>query len=228
MRIYTRTTKGNALALNPQLPLSRSLRRLLIAIDGRVETYANRIAAFENVDIALALLVRDGLIRVSSEERANAVGINQLSEPDFVDTDPDFMAIDHAHDPLGTASNLLEETASETHASDADELSSWVGFRASVPIASSFPMYPRTAQAGHRTSSPNIAQHQLQDAISLISDFAERYLADKSLEVILTFESLSSVEQILGQLKDYQALIAPLGEPARNHLARLRKVLTTA
>ena len=228
MLIYTRTVKGNALALNPLLPLSRNLRNLLMAIDGSMETYSSRISAFEGVETLLASLLKDGLIRVSSEERVGKVHASPRSEPDFADTDADFMAIDHAHDPLGTTSNLFAEDANESSGFSAEDLSSWVRLRPATPAPYPPSVYPRAARAERHAPSINTAQLQFQNALSLISDFAETYMPDTSLEVILTFESLGSVEQLLGHLKDYQTLIAPLGEPAKIHFARLRKVLTTS
>ena len=57
-----------------------------------------------------------------------------------------------------------------------------------------------------------------------MSDFVSERLPADSLEIILTLEGLGSVEQVLASLKGYEALVLPVGEPARRHLAELRAV----
>ena len=58
-----------------------------------------------------------------------------------------------------------------------------------------------------------------------MSDFVSQHLPVDSLEIVLALEGLGSVEQVLASLKGYEALVAPVGEPARRHLAELRAAL---
>ena len=72
------------------------------------------------------------------------------------------------------------------------------------------------------------ADYQLRNAIRLMSDFVSQHMPLESLELVLTLEGLRSVEQVLTSLKGYEAMIAHLGEPARKHMAELRRVLSSA
>ncbi|MBG6077145.1 hypothetical protein [Polaromonas sp. CG_9.11] len=71
------------------------------------------------------------------------------------------------------------------------------------------------------------AGYPLRKALLLISDFVTLHLPDQSMEIVLALEALGSVEQLVGSLQGYEALVTPLGMPARQHLAELRQVLTT-
>ena len=86
---------------------------------------------------------------------------------------------------------------------------------------------PATGRSGFDT--PSIpAGYQLRKALLLMSDFVTLHLPEQSLEIVLALESLDSVEQLIGNLKGYEALVAPLGVTARQHLAEVRQAMTTA
>jgi hypothetical protein len=80
---------------------------------------------------------------------------------------------------------------------------------------------------GVRQLVPTTAHHQLQQAIAAMSDFVSTHLPLESIEILLELERLSSVEQLMGSLKGYEALIAGIGEPARKHMAALRNTLSS-
>ena len=59
-----------------------------------------------------------------------------------------------------------------------------------------------------------------------MSDFVTTHLPADCLEIALTLESLSSVEQVIASLKGYQAMIAPAGSAATRHMDELRALLS--
>jgi hypothetical protein len=87
--------------------------------------------------------------------------------------------------------------------------------------------YGQGPGSASRQLVPTTAHHQLQKAIAAMSDFVSTHLPLESIEILLELERLSSVEQLVGSLKGYEALIAGIGEPARKHLAALRNTLSS-
>jgi len=82
---------------------------------------------------------------------------------------------------------------------------------------------PPVAHAG---AMPSSAHYQLGSAITLMSDFVLQHLPADSLEIMLALEGLSSVEQVIASLKDYEAMVAAAGPAAVRHLEELRALLS--
>ena len=59
MTIYIRTNLGNEAAQNPESPLSRKLRILLLAVDGRtsLEVYVKSLSSFGDVEALMDSLL---------------------------------------------------------------------------------------------------------------------------------------------------------------------------
>jgi hypothetical protein len=245
MTIYIRTAAGNEAALNPHSPLPRKLRTLLIGIDGRtgVDTYVNSLSSFGDVDALLGSLHDAGLIEAAAAARPVAgrsaddehTPVSQSAS--WSDTDADRSAFrETAAAPAGAFArlgNAFRRADTAASVPGTDELSSWARFQSpSAPASPPAPSAGRQqpAQAGYYApsgagSASSTAQYQLRNAISLMSDFVSQHLPVDSLEIVLALEGLGSVEQVLASLKGYEALVAPVGEPARKHLAELRAVL---
>lgn len=246
MTIYIRTAAGNEAALNPQSPLPRKLRTLLIGIDGRtgVDTYVNSLSSFGDVDALLGSLHDAGLIEAAAVMRPVAgrsvddehTPVSQSAS--WSDTDANRSAfMETAVAPPGAFArlgNAFKRAETSVSMSGVDELSSWARFQSPpAPVSPPAPSAGRQqpAQAGYYApssagSASSTAQYQLRNAISLMSDFVSQHLPADSLEIVLALEGLGSVEQVLTSLKGYEALLAPVGEPARMHLAELRAVLS--
>lgn len=64
MPVYIRTAAGTAAALNPLVNLPRTLRQLLVAIDGSTptSTHAMRMGSQGDIDVLFEALLRAGLI----------------------------------------------------------------------------------------------------------------------------------------------------------------------
>lgn len=226
MKIYTRTDLGNAAALNPDSPLPRKLRTLLIAIDGktRLSTYINTLSSFGDVEALMESLLQAGLIRVLPESMpkvtaaGNDLGAKIFSSPPH----PGWSNTEPGGSPQNSRSNAPNSRSSSGMGEPVNDLLSWSKFQSQPQAA---PRAPSFAPASSRAAPT--AHYQLRNAIALMSDFVSSHLPADALEVVLALESLSSVEDVLNSLKGYESMIAPVGEPARKHLAELRTVLSS-
>lgn len=212
MPVYERTAAGNEAALNPKSALPRKLRTLLISIDGRTRlgTYVNSLSSFGDVEALIQSLLQAGLIQAMSPQPT-------------AQNSPGAMPVNtFANAPLPSwRSTDVGNTSWHGTLAPVDDLVSWSKFQ-QPPGAVPARYTPPAA------SSTSIAQYQLRNAISSMSDFVTQHMPMESLELVLMLEGLTSVEQVIGSLKGYQSLIEHLGQPARDHLAKLRTLLASA
>ncbi len=225
MTTYTRTTLGNQAALNPDSPLPRKLRTLLIAIDGRtsLDVYVNSLSSFGDVESLMESLLQAGLIEgVTSHRPVEKDAVDEAAEKFFAkqqglawsDTNSSGNSVSQRRGAPSTQARFGMQDP-------VDDVQSWSKFQ-QPPGAAPTRYTPPAA------SSTSTAQYQLRNAISSMSDFVTQHMPMESLELVLTLEGLTSVEQVIGSLKGYQSLIEHLGQPARDHLAKLRTLLTSA
>lgn len=229
MNLYKRTAAGNAAALDPKSPLPRKLRTLLISVDGRTRqsTYVTTLSSFGDVAALLDSLHQQGYIELVQADGYEAVTApSRLEWPvtDVSTTDRQNLA-STTPDPLASAFDLA---GIRNSTAPSDDVSSWDRFQPdprttrSTSASAASPVAP-VQRAG---APPSSAQYQLRSAISLMSDFVTTHLPADSLEIVLTLEGLSSVEQVIASLKGYQAMIAPSGAAATRHLEELRTLLS--
>jgi hypothetical protein len=226
MKLYKRTDAGNAAALDPKSPLPRKLRTLLISVDGRTREsiYISTLSSFGDVAALLESLLQQGYIQIvqtDDDGPATRPGRTEWAATDVPATDRQNPA-SAAPDMLASAFELAGIRNTNL---PSDDVSSWDRFqpdpRFSSPAPTSFNI------PGLRAGSPpSSAQYQLRSAVSLMSDFVTTHLPADSLEIVLTLESLSSVEQVIASLKGYQAMIAPAGAAATRHVEELRDMLS--
>ena len=212
MPVYTRTAAGNEAALNPNSAMPRKLRTLLISIDGRTRlgTYVNSLSSFGDVEALIQSLLQAGLIQATSP---------QFGVPDEPAELPDNMSTKMPH-PSWRSTDAGNTSWHGTQP-PVDDLVSWSKFQQPPGAAHTRYTPPITSTA----STASTAQYQLRNAISSMSDFVTQHMPMESLELVLTLEGLTSVEQVIGSLKGYQSLVEHLGQPARDHLAKLRTLL---
>ncbi len=231
MLLYKRTAAGNAAALDPKSPLPRKLRTLLISIDGKTvqSTYVRTLSAFGDVSALLESLAQQGYIETTNTaSAAQSAPSGPATVPDRTEwqpTDiPHTQRQQHASQSMNVLESAFKFAGLRNSASPSDEISSWDRFQPEPrPGASS----GASARPAERVGAPpSSAQYQLRSAISLMSDFVTAHLPNESLEIVLTLEGLSSVEQVIASLKGYQALIAPAGPAGAHHIDELRALLS--
>jgi hypothetical protein len=77
------------------------------------------------------------------------------------------------------------------------------------------------------TDHDSTAQQQVRKAVLLMNNFVATHFAKRAAELLPVIDKLTSVERIARSLKDYEALVAPAGKVATQHLADLRATLTS-
>ena len=206
MPIYRRTPAGNEAALNTQGALPRKLRSLLMVVNGKtpLSVYLETLSSFGDVAALMRTLETQGLVERVMGADSVANGRNVPAAPRSA---PGFSS------PAAGPGASRASPATLT-----DDLAAWASFGDELSTAGLAPA---------DNAAFGSAAHQLRKALLLVSDFVALHLPGQSLEIVLAFETLTSAEQVLGSLDGYEALVAPLGEPARRHLAELRQTLTT-
>lgn len=234
MPVYIRTAAGRSAALNPLSLLPRGMRTLLTVIDGHSDSsvYQTRLPSLGDVQILLDSLERSGYIQTAYKAAVATkavAGVALSSAPSLVVPWSDTHAGDIEPKASAPASNTLNIAPKYIEpyvaAATPDELS----------IIASAQNKPAPVQVTPSVIAPNLvpnnstsnsSQYKLRSAILLISDFVTLHMPAESIEVILTLEGLDSVEQLMANLGGYASLIAPLGDPALQHLAQLESQLS--
>ena len=233
MNLYKRTAAGNAAALNPRLPLSPKLRALLVSVDGHtlVETYVKNLASLGDVMALLNSLLMQGyleIIKTDNFEPAAKPGqtLRQNAATPTVERQSQGGMTPAALESAFELAGIRNTGAPPAKLLPVNGGQPETRFQnsAASPGASSMLAAP-VARPG---APPSSAQYQLRNAISLMSDFVTTHLPAESIEIVLTLEGLSSVEQVMASLNDYKVMIAPAGSAIAPHLDELRALLSSS
>lgn len=230
MTIYRRTPAGAAAVLDPRSTLPRKMRTLLIAIDGQTHesTYASGLSSFGDVPMLLRSLLNTGLLEVVSQAQFSDAGQPHQSlgtaDGGFSGSDAEAFRNEpngvSAPGPWARLGNAFRSPKLQSPPPESLEASGWAALQEALASRDR----PLFSAAG---SAPTVGQHHLREVISLMSDFVMTYLPEQSLALVLVLEDIKSIEQAIASLQGYEALISPVGEPARRHLAELRRALAT-
>jgi hypothetical protein len=235
MPVYIRTAAGRAAALNPLSLLPRGMRTLLTVIDGHNDSsvYISRLPSLGDVQSLLDSLEKSGYVQIAYKATASpaATAVVKVSStaPSVVvpwsdthagDIEPSVVA--PALNKLSTASNYIEPHVA---AATPDELSIIANAQHKAPPVQITPSVI-TPNLVPNNSISNSSQYKLRSAVLLISDFVTLHMPAESIEIILSLESLDTVEQLMTNLNGYASLITPLGVPAQQHLAQLQAALS--
>ena len=245
MPVYIRTATGTAAALNPLVKLPRNLRQLLVAIDGETSTstHAARMANQGNIQVLLDTLQLAGLIRPASPAGAqlgNAAASFQASQPAREPAAPEltptlsplslapssWSTLEMAQPPAWSGA-MARSSASVAHTDFQTTRTKLEPEFNATPQPDAFAEFgTETAPADLRPTAAG--SYELGNVISLMSNFVTQHLPERSLEIVLALESLTSVSHVASSLHDYRALIAPVGDAAHHHLAELQHLLDSA
>ena len=202
MTVFARTPSGLAATKNQASELTRELRMLLTAVDGRTKlnAYISILGYLGDVRQMMLELVRAGYVQ-DTQESAERVNIPHRAD--------------------AGAANLAvgAEPAVFEHAT-------W-DFSDPAP-AGSINKLQTNASSSVRSAGSVQQFNQFPDFVVFMSNFVTQHMPEQSVELILELEGLTSIEQIKENLSGYGAMIAGFGEPARHHLAELQRLLETA
>jgi hypothetical protein len=235
MPVYIRTAAGRTAALNPLSLLPRNMRTLLTVIDGHSDSsvYKTRLPSLGDVQLLLDSLEKSGYIQTAYKAavvpKASSTGHALSYAPSLVVPWSDTHAGDiEPKEPLPiseTSSATTKYIEPHVAAATPDELSVIANAQhRSAPVQVTPSVIAPNLKPNN--SIANSSQYKLRSAILLISDFVTLHMPAESIEIILTLEGLDSIEQLMASLSDYASLIAPLGQPAQQHLLQLKTQLS--
>jgi hypothetical protein len=248
--VFQRTALGQQTSRDANSPIPRTLRTLLMSIDGKttVDTYQRFLGSFGDVSALLEALQAGGYI----EE----VGLATRTRPG-VGTGADKAEGAMSNFSRGFSSTQFRSDAPSVPAkSTLDELSSRLDTRP-MQAASQFgrptqslqgigpgsqhsppsqlsdfggqaydPYRPLPANRLAGTAATINESARVKSAKAMMTEFLFANMPDMALEATLMIDRLETTEQVLTNLAGYERLIAKLGRPAAQHVIEIRQVLS--
>ena len=215
MTILIRTPRGNDALRNPHAPHSRRTKSLLMAIDGKSDAslYIAKLSSLGDVAAMLENLLSASLVR-ALEPVAPVAGRSAPSGAATGQVSTWFLTTaQHAAD-----SRTWSDTYVIPHEPGDDPFADSWNLDDS-PLA-------LTAAASSDENQNSTAQQQVRKAVALMNNFVATHFAERADELLPAIDKLTSVERIARSLRDYEALVAPVGKAATRHLVDLRATLT--
>ena len=215
MTILIRTPRGDDALRSPDVPLPRRTKSLLIAIDGKTDAslYIAKLSSFGDVAAMLETLLRAGLVR-ALEPVARVAGRSAPSGAATGQVSTWFLTTtQHAGD-----FRPWSDTYAVPHEPGGDPfVDPW-----NLDYS---PLAPAAAASSDEDQN-STAQQQVRKAVALMNNFVATHFAERANELLPAIDKLTSVERIARSLRDYEALVAPVGKAATRHLVDLRATLT--
>lgn len=215
------------------------MRTLLTVIDGQTDSsvYITRLPSIGDVQALLDSLENSGFIQIAYQKPATPAAAfpSHADATSVVDVTKRAVGWNDTHasdlEPLNSPPAAPSLAPSAKHvepyiaAATIDELSTIASAQQPAPVQAK--VVPETIAPNlvPNNNAANSSQYKLRSAVLLISDFVTAHMHTESIEIILTLEALQTTEHLVTSLPGYAALIAPLGQPAREHLAQLRATL---
>lgn len=242
--VYQRTIRGNAVTRDPNADMPRMMKTLLMAVDGKtsVAMFQKLLPNFGDVGALLLALQANGLVEPARAAASTTPADSRSRAPLRVVTDAKPQATPLVREPqvqdlrfrdtvsLSSHSTLNNSTLSASHF-EAD-----AAWRSSAGRNSSLQSNDGSAFDPYKTALPtNLsgARHtvvegaRVREARSRMTNFLFQYRADVALEASLSLEKLETTEQMLVNLDEYKRLIASAGRVAVDHLAEVRRILSS-
>jgi hypothetical protein len=215
MTILIRTPRGDDALRNPDAQLPRRTKLLLTAIDGKTDTsiYIAALSSFGDVAALLETLIRAGLVQALKPVEP-VVGRSTT-----YDTTPSQIStwFPSTAQHAGDFENWTDTYVIPLEPSDHRSIRPWDTGRSQLAPAAANKLV---------TDQDSTAQQQVRKAVLLMHSFVATHLAAQATDVLPVIDKLTSVEQIARRLKEYEALVAPAGKAATQHLLDLRATLT--
>lgn len=216
MTVFARTPSGLAAAKSQASELTRELHMLLTAVDGRTKlnAYISILGHLGDVRQMMQALVLAGYVQDAQEST------RQVNLPHHANSEAANLA--------GGAQPAVYESATWDFSAPALADSNNKP-QTNAGILPDFGMHNPQANTSSSAGpiGSNQQHNQFPDFVIFMSNFVTQHMPEQSVELILELEGLTSIEQIKENLSGYSAMIAGFGEPARHHLAELRRLLET-
>jgi hypothetical protein len=251
--VYARTGLGTQVARDPASELPRSLRTLLLSIDGRtkVRSYRTMLTHLGDIPTLLQALEGAGYVAATGAQTARQIagtmatqtGVitatnNPQSQPRSApQLQPQWQQTAQPRDPLPSAqgpntlspSQFEARVASNAAYSQPKQSTSDLVTRIQE-LQTQFTQRPTSipiGQSGPGSGSATIIQTaRLNSAKALMTDFLLRNLPDVAVEVSISIDRINTLSALESNLADYSQLIAPLGRISAEHLKQLRTLIS--
>lgn len=229
--VFMRTTRGHQAARAPDADLPRMVKTLLIAVDGRtsVRMFQRLLPNFGDVSALFDALEGGGYIVAAGSAAPASAPAPNASRASLRVVVP--VPAANARGDSRASSREFESTQHflDTKVSGARHASAPPGpfgqrNRLDIEIDARLPA-GNAPLSGHRSAVTETSR--VREARTLMSDFLFANLPDVAMEAVLALERLETTEQIVSNLGEYQRLIASCGRKSGEHLAEVRKVLSS-
>jgi hypothetical protein len=234
--IYQRTMRGNSVTRDPNADMPRMMKTLLMAVDGKtsVVMFQKLLPNFGDVGALLMALQANGLV----EPRKAAETVKPRAPLRVVNDAP-------RPAPGAPASTLVRESTLSTQqrskfgdtqshgVSRLEAESAWhstTGRTSTLQRDDGASFNPYSALVPNTLSGKRhaiVESSRVREARSRMTNFLFQYRPDVAMEASLSLERLETTEQMLVNLEEYKRLIASAGRVAVDHLAEVRRVLSS-
>jgi hypothetical protein len=237
--VYQRTIRGNAVTRDPNADMPRMMKTLLMAVDGKtsVAMFQKLLPNFGDVGALLLALQANGLVEPARAAAGTPPADNRARAPLRVVSDAKPQATPLVREPQAQNARFRDTVALSSNSTlSASHFEADAAWRSSTGRNSSLQNNDGSAFDPYKTALPtNLsgARHtvvegaRVREARSRMTNFLFQYRADVALEASLSLEKLETTEQMLVNLDEYKRLIASAGRVAVDHLAEVRRILSS-
>jgi hypothetical protein len=238
--IYQRTMRGNAVTRDPNADMPRMMKTLLMAVDGKtsVNNFQKLLPNFGDVSALLMALQANGLVepRKAGEPTAAAkarpplrvvgdapstAGANTLVRDSRMPQPRSTFGDTQSMTTMNPAASRFEAESAWHSTSGRTSTLQQEGGRSFDPYAAPMP----NTLSGKRSAI--VESSRVREARSRMTNFLFQYRPDVAMEASLSLERLESTEQMLVSLEEYKRLISSAGRVAVDHLAEVRRILSS-
>jgi hypothetical protein len=237
--VYQRTMRGNAVTRDPNADMPRTMKTLLMAVDGKtsVANFQKLLPNFGDVGALLMALQANGLVepRKAIDPAAAAkprtplrvVGdvppsnANSLVRDSRLPAQRSTFADTQSLSTMNPSASRFEAESAWRMSTGRNSSLQQDGGKAFDPYAAPIP----NTLSGRRSAI--VESSRVREARSRMTNFLFQYRPDVAMEASLSLERLESTEQMLVSLEEYKRLIASAGRVAVDHLAEVRRILSS-
>jgi hypothetical protein len=237
---YQRTMRGNAVTRDPNADMPRMMKTLLMAVDGKtsVAMFQKLLPNFGDVGALLLALQANGLVepRKAGEPVKPRTPLRVVNEPTPAPASaaPRPLVRESAFPAQrSTFGDTQAQSSFNPSGSRFEAESAWhstAGRTSTLQQGDGAAFNPYTALVPNTLSGKRhaiVESSRVREARSRMTTFLFQYRPDVAMEASLSLERLETTEQMLVNLEEYKRLIASAGRVAVDHLAEVRRILSS-
>jgi hypothetical protein len=233
--VFTKTLLGGQVARDGTIPMPRSMRTLLITVDGRTTlgTFQRMLTHLGDLSLLFEALEVAGYVeqvqtfreprRAAPSAQTRSASSSGLARQNGVDDrhSPPSMFPPTAFPSAGSSSQ--SQNTSLLERIDNAWPSTLMNAQSSQGLATR--MRGPSTNMVMGTMSSAIQTANLNAAKSLMTDFLLKHMPDVAMEVSLQLDRVESISALESSLKDYTHLVSQLGSTGVQHINSVRKLI---